>query len=82
LQVVRRASGAAVRLEWADPTHDTASLPKVERAWQGDHFVAQSPAADHFSDACAIMIPAGPLTGDVSPSLQMGDAAHPVRIFF
>ena len=81
LQVLRGASGTSVRLEWADPTHDTAAIPKAERTWQGDSLVKQSAATDRFSDACAVMIPAKPLSGDVSPSLQMGDAAHPVRIF-
>ena len=70
-----------VRLEWADKTHDTTVLPKAERAWQGDHLVTQSPATDRFSDACAVMIPAKPVGGDLNPSLQMGDADHPVRIF-
>ena len=82
LQVLRGAGGTSVRLEWVDKTHDTAAIPKAERTWQGDALVKQSEATDRFSDACAVMIPAKPLSGDVSPSLQMGDAAHPVRIFF
>ena len=82
LQVLRGAGATSIRLEWTDKTHDTAELPKAERTWQGDALVKQSQATDRFSDACAVMIPAKPLTADVSPSLQMGDAAHPVRIFF
>ena len=80
-QIIHNAAGNFVRLEWADKTHDSAVLPKAERTWQGDHLVTQSPATDRFSDACAVMIPAKPLTGDLNPSLQMGDADHPVRIF-
>ena len=82
LQILRDAGGTSIRLEWADKTHDTSAIPKAERTWQGDALVKQSEATGRFSDACAVMIPAKPLTGDVSPSLQMGDAAHPVRIFF
>jgi hypothetical protein len=81
VQILHASAGSFVRLEWADKSHDTAVLPKAERAWQGDHLVTQSTATDRFSDACAVMIPAKPVTGDLNPSLQMGDALHPVRIF-
>jgi DMSO reductase family type II enzyme heme b subunit len=80
-QIIHGPAGNFVRLEWADKTHDTVALPKAERAWQGDHLVTQSAATDRFSDACAVMIPAKPVIGDLNPSLQMGDADHPVRIF-
>ena len=80
-QIIHGAAGNFVRLEWADRTHDATVLPKAERAWQGDHLVTQSSATDRFSDACAVMIPAKPVTGDLNPSLQMGDAGHPVRVF-
>ena len=82
LQLLRGPAGTFVRLEWADKTHDATALPKAERSWQAEHLVAQSGATDRFSDACAVMIPAQPPGGDLSPSLQMGDPAHPVRIFF
>ena len=81
VQVLHSAAGNFVRLEWADKTHDTAVIPKAERAWQGEHLVTQSAATDRFSDACAVMLPAKPVTGELNPSLQMGDAAHPVNIF-
>ena len=81
VQILHSPGGNFVRLEWADKTRDTAVLPKAERAWQGDHLVAQSAATDRFSDACAVMVPAKPVAGDLNPSLQMGDAAHPVHIF-
>lgn len=82
LQILRGPGGAFVRLEWADGTHDSVTLAKAERTWQDDRLVTQSQATDRFSDACAVMIPARPVTGELNPSLQMGDAAHPVRIFF
>jgi DMSO reductase family type II enzyme heme b subunit len=80
-KIIHSRAGNFVRLEWADKSHDTALLPKAERAWQGDNLVTQSGATDRFSDACAVMIPNRPVTGDLNPSLQMGDAEHPVQIF-
>ena len=80
-QIIHNGAGNFVRLEWADTTHDSVTLPKAERAWQGEHLVTQSAATDRFSDACAVMTPAKPVTGDLNPSLQMGDAGHPVHIF-
>jgi hypothetical protein len=82
MQVLRAAGGTFIRLEWTDKTHDTAALPKAERTWQSENLVRQSEATERFSDACALMISAKPLAGNLNPSLQMGDAAHPVRIYF
>jgi DMSO reductase family type II enzyme heme b subunit len=82
VQVLHRGDGDYVRLEWADKSNDSTALPEVERAWQGDHLVKQSGATDRFADACAVMIPAHPAVEGVNPSLQMGDASHPVQIFF
>lgn len=81
VRMLHSEAGNFVRLEWADKTRDGAVLPKAERVWQGDHLVTQSAATDRFSDACAVMIPAKAVAGDLNPSLQMGDAAHPVRIY-
>jgi len=82
VQVLHAPAGNFARLEWADKTHDTAVLPKAERAWQGEHLVNQTPATDRFADACAIMLPSRPLVGGINPSLQMGDPDHPVHIYF
>jgi DMSO reductase family type II enzyme heme b subunit len=81
LRMVRGGGKTLARLEWTDPSRDTATFAKAERAWQGDHLVKQSEATDRFSDACAIMTPAG-AAGEIFPSLQMGDADHPVRIYY
>src|SRR5215471_11588159 len=81
-RIIHTAAGNFVRLEWADKSRDSAVVPKAERAWQGEHLVTQTPATDRFSDACAVMIPAKPVTGDLNPGLQMGDPDHPVQIYF
>ena len=66
-QFLHSAAGNFVRLEWADKSHDTTVLPRAERAWQGDHLVTQSAGTDRFSDACALMIPAKPVTAELNP---------------
>ena len=81
-RIIHSGGSHFLRLEWADTTHDFTVLPKAERTWQGEHLVAQSGATDRFSDACAVMVPAKQVTGDLNPSLQMGDPEHPVRIFY
>ena len=81
VRAVRQVDKTFVRLEWQDKSRETTGFAKAERAWQGEHLVKQSGATDRFSDACAVMIPVNP-ADPVFPSLQMGDAAHPVRIYF
>ena len=77
VRILRSQGESIVRLEWADRTENAAKLAKAERAWQEERPVAQSGATNRFSDACAVMVPVGGAT-DVNPSLQMGDARHPV----
>ncbi|MBI3694186.1 MAG: hypothetical protein HY238_05020 [Acidobacteria bacterium] len=59
---------------------DGKTVVKLE--WLDRSRDAEAPAPDGFVDACAVMLPAGPVTGDVFPSLQMGDADHPVIIYY
>jgi len=82
VQLLRGFGAVVARLEWPDQSRNASQLPEAKRAWQGDHLVTQSEATDRFWDACAVMMPAGPDPSGVSPSLQMGDATHPVQIFF
>jgi hypothetical protein len=81
LQLLDTGAKTLARLEWKDPTRDEAVLDKAKpNQWQSETKLAQSQATDRFFDACAVMVPAKP--GDVFPSLQMGDAAHPVTIYY
>ncbi|MBI4874467.1 MAG: hypothetical protein HY822_07530 [Acidobacteria bacterium] len=66
VRMARVPGGTVVRLEWEDKTEDAGKPAQ---------------AVDRFPDTCAIMIPASG-AAEVNPSLQMGDAAHPVRIYF
>jgi hypothetical protein len=81
IQVLRASGHFYVRLEWKDPTRNASELAPAKRVWQGEHLVSQSGATDRFSDACAVMVPAAEDASGVNPSLQMGDATHPVQIF-
>ena len=73
----------SVRLEWKDATKDAAGLPAASNAWQSQTRLEQSEATNRFFDACAVMIPVQrPPEGGVYPSLQMGDAEHPVLIYY
>ena len=44
--------------------------------------MAQTEATNRFFDACAVMVPANPIRDNVYPSLQMGDADHPVVLYY
>lgn len=81
VQLIDTGDSTLARLEWKDATRDTVALDKAKQnRWQSETKLAQSEATGRFFDACAVMLPAK--TGEVFPSLQMGDAAHPVAIYF
>ena len=79
---VARANGKVlVQMSWADPTHDSASLPEVPNTPPETRFrKLPTEADDRFFDAAAVMFPAKP--GAVAPSLQMGDTDDPVQIYY
>lgn len=83
VRVARAGDRLLVRLSWRDPSPDVAELatapdtPPEER----DHKELTA-ATERFFDAAAVMVPAGASTGGMTPSLQMGDAEHPVRIYY
>ena len=82
VQLLRGDGGAVIRLEWADKTREAAALAAAKKTWVGEEPVVQSKATDRFGDAVAVMLPARPVAEGLFPSLQMGDATHPVEIYF
>ncbi|MBI1897259.1 MAG: hypothetical protein HYS04_12165 [Acidobacteria bacterium] len=82
VKVIRGAGKTWVRLAWPDPSAETASLDKPKKMWQSEGLVRQSAATNRFFDGCAVMLPAQPVANDLFPSLQMGDALHPVLIYY
>lgn len=79
---VARASGKLlVQMSWADPTHDSASLPELPNTPPETRFrKLPTEADDRFFDAAAVMFPVKP--GAMTPSLQMGDTDDPVQIYY
>jgi ethylbenzene dehydrogenase len=79
---VARASGKVlVQMSWADPTHDSASLPDIPNTPPETRFrKLPTEADDRFFDAAAVMFPTKPRA--VTPSLQMGDTDDPVQIYY
>jgi DMSO reductase family type II enzyme heme b subunit len=72
-----------VQLSWRDPTHDATTLAEVPNTPPETRFrKVQTEADDRFFDAAAVMFPAKAGTGALAPSLQMGDAEHPVDIYY
>jgi hypothetical protein len=79
-----RADGKLlVQLSWRDPTHDAIALAEVPNTPPETRFrKVQTEADDRFFDAAAVMFPSRSGSGAIAPSLQMGDAEHPVEIYY
>lgn len=83
VRLVRAAGNLLVQLSWHDPTHDTITLTEVPNTPAETRFrKVQTEANDRFFDAAAVMVPAKAGSGVIAPSLQMGDAEHPVDIYY
>jgi len=83
VRLVRVSKDLLVQLSWRDPTHDAITLAEVPNAPPETRFrKVQTEADDRFFDAAAVMFPAKPGSDAIAPSLQMGDAEHPVEIYY
>jgi len=83
VRVVRVSGNLLVQLNWRDPTHDATALAEVPNTPPETRFrKVQTEADDRFFDAAAVMFPAKTGSGAIAPSLQMGDAEHPVEIYY
>jgi Ethylbenzene dehydrogenase len=81
VRIARAGGRVLVQMSWADPTHDSASLPEVPKTPPETRFrKLHTEAEDRFFDAAAVMFPTKP--GAATPSLQMGDADDPVQIYY
>jgi hypothetical protein len=82
VRTLRGAGKLYVQLAWRDRTRDAAILQPVPDSPPETRFLkSQTEADDRFFDAAAVMVPLQS-SGDLNPSLQMGDASHPVRIYY
>jgi hypothetical protein len=83
VRMARVGGKLLVQLSWRDPTRDAITLAEVPNTPPETRFrKVQTEADDRFFDAAAIMFPAKPSSGAIAPSLQMGDAEHPVEIYY
>jgi ethylbenzene dehydrogenase len=82
-RLARVGKNLLVQLSWRDPTHDATTLAEVPNTPPETRFrKVQTEADDRFFDAAAVMFPAKASSGAIAPSLQMGDAEHPVEIYY
>jgi len=83
VRAARAAGRLVVQLSWRDATNDTAVLAKPPDTPPETRFrKVPTEADDRFFDAAAVMYPSKHQTGPAAPSLQMGDAADPVEIYY
>ncbi len=83
VRFTRAGDKVFAQLSWRDPTHDAIALPAVPNTPPETRFrKVPTEADDRFSDAAAIMFPAATASPETAPSLQMGDAERPVRIYY
>lgn len=78
---VARANGKLlVQMTWQDRSQDAVILPKVpDTPYEARNMKEHTAESARFFDAAAVMLPA---SGTGSPSLQMGDAQHAVKIYY
>ena len=83
VRLARAGGKLLVQLNWRDATHDARTLPEVPNTPPETRFrKVQTEADDRFFDAAAVMFPNKTESGAMTPSLQMGDAEHPVEIYY
>ena len=83
VRLARASKNLLVQVSWRDPTRDATTLAEVPNAPPETRFLKlQTEADDRFFDAAAVMFPAKSNSGEIAPSLQMGDAEHPVEIYY
>ncbi|MBZ5689324.1 MAG: hypothetical protein LAP86_30350 [Acidobacteriia bacterium] len=83
VRTARTGGKLLVELSWRDPTRDAIALADVPDTPPETRFrKVQTEADDRFFDAAAVMFPAKTDSGAIAPSLQMGDAEHPVEIYY
>ncbi len=82
VRLARVNKNLLVQLSWRDPSHDASTLAEVPNTPPETRFrKVQTEADDRFFDAAAVMFPTKG-SRVIAPSLQMGDAEHPVEIYY
>jgi len=84
VRALRAENKFVLRLEWDDATKNAPMAPPRRKGEAGDPdklYKRPTGATSQFADAAGVMIPET-WTGPGFPSLQMGDAKNPMRIFY
>jgi Ethylbenzene dehydrogenase len=83
VRTARAGGKLLVQLSWRDPTRDAIAPVEAPNTPPETRFrKVQTEADDRFFDAAAVMFPSRSGSGAIAPSLQMGDAEHPVEIYY
>jgi hypothetical protein len=83
VRLARAGGKLMVQLSWRDMTYDATKRVEVPDTPPETRFRKVPTAADdRFFDAAAVMFPGKSGIGAIAPSLQMGDAEHPVEIYY
>ena len=83
VRVARVEKRLVVQMSWRDPSRDAISLAEAPSTPPETRFLkVPTEADDRFFDAAAVMFSAKPAPASIAPSLQMGDAEHPVEIYY
>lgn len=79
-----RADGKLLLLlSWSDATDNSGTVPAAPTTPPDQRVHKElTPATERFFDAAAVMYPANLSKDALTPSLQMGDASHPVTIYY
>jgi hypothetical protein len=84
VRAVRAEGKLVIRLEWDDTTKNAPEAPPRKTGEGGEPeklYKRPTGETSQFADAAAVMVPEN-WTGPGFPSLQMGDAKNPVRLFY
>jgi hypothetical protein len=83
VRLARTGGKLLLQLTWRDPSQDAAALAQAPGTPPETRFLkVPSEADDRFFDAAAVMFPSNTGRDVITPSLQMGDAEHPVEIYY
>jgi hypothetical protein len=83
VRLARTGGKLLIQLTWRDATQDAATLQQAPNTPPETRYrKVQTEADDRFFDAAAVMFPSKNDSGAMTPSLQMGDAEHPVEIYY
>jgi ethylbenzene dehydrogenase len=83
VRLARSGGKLLAHLTWRDPSQDATTLAQAPATSPESRFIkVPTEADDRFFDAAAVMFPSKTGKDAIAPSLQMGDAEHPVTIYY